>query len=349
MNANQVSLTPRMAWKAPDVSRGAMIGHNPRLEAVMRQVNLVAPSRCAVLIQGETGTGKELVARALHDQSGYFNGPFVKVNCAAIPAGLLESELFGHERGAFTGAVAQKMGRFQLAHQGTLFLDEIGELPVELQPKLLRALQDGEFERLGGTRTTRADVRIVAATNQDLELMVQQRNFRADLFYRLNVFPIRLPPLRERADDIPHLVRHFTTIFAARMGKAIDDVPDHMMQVLSSYRWPGNIRELQNFIERAVLMTEGRTLRLPLIELTQKVPTQSGDRRTLAEVERGHIVDTLEQTNWVVGGRHGAAERLGLPRTTLMYRMQKLGVSRETQLSRNSMAAVMFAQRAAEA
>jgi formate hydrogenlyase transcriptional activator len=262
-----------------------MIGVSARLREVLEQVDLVAPADCAVLIQGETGTGKELVAQAIHSRSRRANGPFIKLNCAAIPAGLLESELFGHERGAFTGALSQRLGRLQLAHKGTLFLDEIGDLPLELQPKILRALQEQEFERLGSSQTIRVDVRIVAATNQNLAQLVNERRFRADLYYRLNVFPIGLPALRERIEDIPVLVRHFVREFADRMNKTIDDIPEHVMDVLRLHDWPGNIRELQNFIERAVVMTEDRLLRPPLAELARLTPAVSSEpSRTLAEV-----------------------------------------------------------------
>jgi formate hydrogenlyase transcriptional activator len=310
-----------------------LIGSGTRFSTVLEQVSLVAPASCAVLIQGETGTGKELIARAIHEQSTRAGGPFVKLNCAAIPAGLLESEMFGHERGAFTGALTQRLGRLQLAHKGTLFLDEIGDLPVELQPKLLRALQEQEFERLGSSHTIRVDVRIVAATNQNLAQMVNDRLFRADLYYRLNVFPIMLPALRDRAEDIPALVRHFVRTFARQMNKPIDSIPDHVMEILRQHDWPGNIRELQNFIERAVLMTEGRQLHPPLQELTRIAPAVGADReRTLEEVERVYIAETLRKTNWVVGGRSGAAAKLGLPRTTLISRMRKLGIFRENQV-----------------
>jgi formate hydrogenlyase transcriptional activator len=306
------------------------IGASRQFRHVLDQVKIVAPADCAVLIQGETGTGKELVARAVHNQSRRANGPFVTLNCAAIPAGLLESELFGHERGAYTGAVSQRMGRFQLAHKGTLFLDEIGDLPIELQPKLLRALQEQEFERLGSSQTIHVDARIVAATNQNLQGMVIDRHFRADLYYRLNVFPILLPPLRERNEDIPLLIRHFVQEFANRLNKTIDGIPDGVMEALRRHDWPGNIRELQNFIERSVLVTEGRQLQPPLAELTRIAPAKSSQTvQTLAEMERVFIADTLRKTNWVVGGREGAAAKLGLARTTLIYRMRKLRISRE--------------------
>jgi formate hydrogenlyase transcriptional activator len=307
-----------------------MIGESPKFKAVLEQVNLVAPADCAVLIQGETGTGKELIARAIHSRSQRSNGPFVTLNCAAIPAGLLESELFGHERGAFTGALAQRLGRLQLAHKGTLFLDELGDLPMELQPKLLRALQEQEFERLGSCQTIHVDVRVVAATHQNLVQMVNERRFRADLYYRLNVFPITLPPLRERVEDLPALIRHFAHEFADRMNKPIEEIPEQVMEVLRHHDWPGNIRELQNFIERAVVMTEGRVLRPPLGELTRMTPAAASDSaRTLAEMERVYITETLQKANWVIGGRGGAAAKLGLPRTTLIARMRKLGISRD--------------------
>jgi formate hydrogenlyase transcriptional activator len=306
-----------------------LIGNSARFSAVLDQVNIVAPVDSAVLIQGETGTGKELIAQAIHDRSRRAAGPFVKLNCAAIPAGLLESELFGHERGAFTGALTQRIGRLQLANRGTLFLDEVGDLPPELQPKLLRALQEQEFERLGSSHTIRVDVRIVAATNQNLAQMVNERRFRADLYYRLNVFPILLPALRDRAEDIPVLVRHFVREFAFRMHKTIEEVPAQVMDALCGHDWPGNIRELQNCIERAVLMTEGPLLRPSPGELTRMVPSPSVmPARTLADMERVYITETLQKVNWVVGGRAGAAAKLGLPRTTLIARMNKLGISR---------------------
>lgn len=306
-----------------------LIGESARFRAALDQVEMVAPADCAVLIQGETGTGKELIAQEIHSRSRRASGPFIRMNCAAIPAGLLESELFGHERGAFTGALTQRIGRLQAAHRGTLFLDEIGELPLELQPKLLRALQEQEFERLGSTQTIHVDVRIVAATNQDLAEMVRERRFRADLYYRLNVFPVQLPALRERREDIPILVRHFVREFSERMNKPVEEVPERVMDVLCGYAWPGNIRELQNVLQRAVLLTEGCELQVRLPERGQQAPSVvPAANRTLAEMERVHITETLERANWVVGGRQGAAAKLGLPRTTLLARMRKLGISR---------------------
>ena len=309
-----------------------LIGRSAGIRRVLDQVGIVAPVDSTVLIQGETGTGKEMIAQAIHSRSPRANGPFVKVNCGAIPAGLLESELFGIERGAFTGAVSPRIGRFQLANCGTLFLDEIGDLPIELQPKLLRVLQEQEFERLGSSRTIRVDVRIVAATNQNLEQMVADRRFRADLFYRLNVFPISLPPLRERRDDIPLLVDHFVGEFSDRFHKIIDVIPPYVMDALCGHDWPGNIRELQNFLERAVLLNEGSDLQLPLAEFSRITPAHSGrSDRTLREMDKHYIIEILRKTNWVVAGRSGAAARLGLPRTTLASRMRKLGISRQDQ------------------
>jgi transcriptional regulator with GAF, ATPase, and Fis domain len=312
----------------PHVVEREMIGDSERFRAVLKQVEVVAPVGCAVLIQGETGTGKEVVARAIHDASPRKDMPFVALNCAAIPGALLESELFGHERGSFTGAVMQTTGRFQSAHKGTLFLDEIGDMPLELQPKLLRVLQEQQFERLGSARTIQVDVRVVAATNQDLKSLVQQGKFRADLYYRLSVFPIVLPPLRERTEDIPSLVRHFARKFAQRQGKSIEHIPDEVMDILKRHHWAGNIRELQNFIERSVIMTTGEVLRPPLEELRILSGEAETSPVTLAEAQRAHITKALSETNWVVGGRGGAAARLGLARTTLMSRMRKLDISR---------------------
>jgi formate hydrogenlyase transcriptional activator len=320
---------------SPKYEFEGIIGFSASLRTALAQVKIVAPTDSTVMLLGETGTGKELFARALHKRSSRSDRPFVRVNCAAIPSGLLESELFGHERGAFTGAIARKIGRFESANGGTLFLDEIGDIPLELQPKLLRVLQEQEFERLGSTQTLRVNVRVVAATSRDLPQMVAQREFRDDLYYRLNVFPIRLPALRERAEDIPLLVRHFIEVYARRMEKAIDSVSAGAMERLAGYDWPGNVRELQNFIERAVILSPGRILRLPLVELEepnalshsaeQGVPSQAV---TLKEAEREHILQRLAETNWVIGGAKGAAARLGLKRTTLISKMQKLGISR---------------------
>jgi formate hydrogenlyase transcriptional activator len=303
-----------------------LIGSSPNFLTVIEQLRTVAPVDCAVLIQGETGTGKEVVARAIHDASARRRQRFVTVNCAAIPAALLESELFGYERGAFTGALTSKIGRFQHADGGTLFLDEIGELPIELQPKLLRAIQEQEFDRLGSSQSTRVDVRIVAATNRNLEEMVAEQRFRMDLYYRLNVFPIWLPPLRGRASDIPLLIDHFLRTMCDRYGKSIDQISDAVMAAIKRYDWPGNIRELQNFIERSVILTTGRELRAPIAELTNR-ETRGGFVRTLNDAQRALIIRTLRQTNWVVGGPNGAAERLGLKRTTLITKMERLGIS----------------------
>jgi len=305
-----------------------IIGNSPALESVLEQVEQVAPTDSTVLIQGETGTGKELIARAVHNLSARCGRPFIKLNCAAIPFDLLESELFGHERGAFTGAIAQKVGRFELADKGTLFLDEVGDIPPGLQPKLLRVLQEQQFERLGSTRTHQVDVRLVAATNRNLIDMVKRNEFRSDLYYRLNVFPIPLPPLRERQEDIPALVTHFVEILGRRMGKQIENIPAETMSALTSHEWPGNIRELQNFIERSVILSAGAVLRPPLAELKRCPEVQSIGAITLEEAERAHIRKTLEQTRWVVAGPNGAAARLGIKRSTLYFRMQKLGISR---------------------
>jgi len=307
-----------------------IIGNSSALEAVLEQVERVAPTDSTVIIQGETGTGKELIAHAIHNLSSRCGRPFVRLNCAAIPLDLLESELFGHEKGAFTGAIAQKIGRFELADKGTLFLDEIGDIPPALQPKLLRVLQEQEFERLGSTRTHQVDVRLVAATNRDLEEMVNDGEFRSDLYYRLNVFPVQLPPLRERREDIPALVSHFAERFGQRMGRQIDSIPPETMSALSSYQWPGNIRELQNLIERAVILSNDGVLPNPLppsgirgIAIVPAAPVT-----TLKESERSLIRRTLEEVRWVIGGPKGAAAKLGLKRTTLIHKMQKLGISR---------------------
>ena len=309
-----------------------IIGDSAALKRVLDQIQTVAPTDSTVLIQGETGTGKELIARAIHHLSARHERTLVKVNCAAIPTGLLESELFGHEKGAFTGAIAQRVGRFELAHRGTLFLDEVGDIPLELQPKLLRVLQEQEFERLGSARTTRVDVRLVGATNADLMQKVADGQFRSDLYYRLNVFPVTIPPLRERREDIPLLVRYFAQKYARRMKKPIDTIPVKSMAALSQYPWPGNVRELENFIERAVILTRGAELQFPLAELKQRTNGPSMARSngfaTLESAEREHIVRALSETKWVIGGPAGAATRLGMKRTTLQSRMRKLGISR---------------------
>ena len=311
---------------------GDIIGENPALRYVLKNVAIVSPTDSTVLVCGETGTGKELIARAVHDLSPRKARTFVKLNCAAIPTGLLESELFGHEKGAFTGAIGQKVGRFELAHQGTLFLDEIGDIPLELQPKLLRVLQEQEFERLGGTKTIRVNVRLVAATNRDLGQMVAENRFRGDLYYRLNVFPIALPALRHRADDVPRLVRHFTQLFSRRMGRRVETISSEVMEALVRYPWPGNVRELQNVIERAVILSGGSTLQVNLADLrAAPAPTEipvKGASVTLADAEREHIVKALRDAGWVLGGPKGAAARLGMKRSTLHSTMQRLGISR---------------------
>jgi DNA-binding NtrC family response regulator len=310
-----------------EVCFSEIVGQSAPLRRVLKDVETVAPTFSTVLIYGETGTGKELIARAIHNISGRSNRPFVKLNCAAIPLGLLESELFGHEKGAFTGAVARKIGRFELAHEGTLFLDEIGDIPLELQPKLLRVLQEQEFERLGSTRTTRVDVRIIAATNGDLAQMTRAKQFREDLYFRLNVFPIHLPPLRERTGDIPLLVRHYVDKSSQRMNKRVETIPPEAMAALSSYSWPGNIRELQNFIERSVILTPGSVLHFQGNKLHLAGPVSAATGVTLEDVERDHILQVLRETGGVIGGRHGAALRLGLKRTTLISKMERMGIS----------------------
>ncbi len=324
-----------------------IIGTSVALKRLLRQVETVAPTDSTVLIHGETGVGKELIARAIHDRGARRSNAFVKLNCAAIPTGLLESELFGHEKGAFTGAISQRIGRFELANHGTVFLDEIGEIPLELQPKLLRVLQEREFERLGNSRTLRTDARLIAATNRDLEAMVNEQKFRSDLFYRLNVFPIRVPPLRERPEDIPVLVRHFAGQFARRINKDIRTIPSETMKALGQYHWPGNIRELQNVIERAVITSEGPVLRVPLSDLRRSPggpapatngyatvdPERNNVRAENEQAERERILAALEQTNWVVAGPNGAAVRLGMKRSTLQFRIRKLGISRTGDLN----------------
>lgn len=309
-----------------------IIGASDGLTLVLEQVKTVAATDATVLISGETGTGKELIARAIHTLSMRRDRGFVTFNCAAIPSGLLESELFGHERGAFTGAITRKLGRFELADKGTLFLDEAGEIPLESQPKLLRALQEKEFERLGSMQSKRVDVRLVAATNRDLAKMVADREFRSDLYFRLNVFPIFLPPLRERKEDIPLLASAFVKIYAARMNKSIEAIPGATMEALQQYHWPGNIRELQNFIERAVILSPGSVLVAPVTDLHNPIvrEQQPSEPVTLNEAECGHILKILRETNWVVGGPRGAAARLGLKRTTLISKMQRLGLSRRS-------------------
>jgi formate hydrogenlyase transcriptional activator len=329
-----------------------IIGRSRALHRVLHEIETVAPTDSTVLISGETGSGKELVARAIHQLSGRRDNAFVKLNCAAIPTGLLESELFGHEKGAFTGAINQRIGRFELANRGTVFLDEVGEIPLELQPKLLRVLQEREFERLGSTRTLRTDARLIAATNRDLASLVAEQKFRQDLFYRLDVFPIHVPPLRERRDDIPMLVRHFAQQFARRMKKGIETIPTETMEALTRYDWPGNIRELQNLIERAVIISSGSTLEVPASALRATAdkpatalratadrpatalrgnvdhPAQAGDVETLEHVDRRHIISALERSNWIIAGPGGAAARLGMKRSTLQFRMRKLGIVR---------------------
>ncbi|HEX4232243.1 MAG TPA: sigma 54-interacting transcriptional regulator [Bryobacteraceae bacterium] len=317
---------------------GAIVGESPALKAALQLVSVVAPTDSSVLILGETGTGKELIARAIHDLSARRERAFVKLNCAAIPLGLLESELFGHEKGAFTGAIAQRMGRFELANKGTLFLDEVGDIPLELQAKLLRVLQEQEFERLGGNRTHQVDVRLIAATHRDLSGMVKHSTFREDLYYRLKVFPINVPALRQRTEDIPGLVRHFIEIYARRMNRRINEIPSETMDALVRYPWPGNVRELQNFIERAIILSPHSVLRAPTSELEPFNPPGGANipMTGLQEIERDHIIRALEASNWVVGGRNGAAERLGMKRTSLVYRMRKLRISRPERFLRNA-------------
>ena len=309
-----------------------IVGNSKALQRVLTDVETVAPTDSTVLIYGETGTGKELIARALHNLSSRKSNAFVKLNCAAIPTGLLESELFGHEKGAYTGAISQRVGRFELAHRGTIFLDEIGEIPLELQPKLLRVLQEREFERLGSTRTLRTDARLIAATNRDLKAMVNDQRFRSDLYYRLNVFPIRVPALRDRKEDIPLLVRHFVQEFSRRNNRVIDTIPSETMEALIHYPWPGNIRELQNVIERAVIISRGPVLQAPIVELEADIAhspatgTKEGLQDMLDETQRAQILRALEEANWVISGPSGAAARLGMKRSTLQLRMQKLGI-----------------------
>jgi len=307
-----------------------IVGSSEPLLSTLELVRTVAPTDSTVLIEGETGTGKELIARAIHANSKRKDRPFAKLNCASIPVGLLESELFGYEKGAFTSAVMRNIGRFEAADRGTLFLDEIGDIPLELQPKLLRVLQEGEFERLGRAQTLRVDVRVVAATNANLGQMVSEKRFRSDLYYRLNVFPISVPSLRERAEDIPALVKHFVAMYTEKMNKVIQHIPDSVMDILVAHSWPGNIRELQNFVERSVILTSGRVLSLPFERLARSTGTQVAEPITLQDAERSHIRKILVQTKGVISGANGAAARLGVKRSTLYFRMRKLGISRST-------------------
>jgi DNA-binding NtrC family response regulator len=316
-----------------EISFSEIVGQSAALRRALKEVETVASTDSTVLIYGETGTGKELIARAIHNRSLRRSNPFVKLNCAAIPTGLLESELFGHEKGAFTGAIAQRIGRFELANRGTIFLDEIGDIPLELQPKLLRLLQEREFERLGSTRTLHTDARLIAATNSDLAEKVNEKRFRSDLYYRLNVFPIVVPPLRERREDIPLLVRHFVQKYTHRIKKPIETIPSAAIDALSEHEWPGNVRELEHFIERAVILSPGSELQPPLSELSYQNPPSAiaaaeSDSTTLREAEREHIMRTLKDTNWTIGGPAGAAARLGMKRTTLHSLVKRLGIDR---------------------
>jgi formate hydrogenlyase transcriptional activator len=324
--SNEAGLQPNPRDGGLENVPHGIIGNSGVLKSVLEQLALVAPTGSTVLIQGETGTGKELIARAIHQLSPRKNAPFITLNCAAIPGTLLESELFGHERGAFTGAVTQRIGRFEMANGGTLFLDEIGEMALDLQVKLLRVLQEQEFERLGTTRTTRVNVRVVAATNRDLAQMVDDKEFRADLYYRLSVFPVSLPPLRDRPEDIPALARHFMAKCANRMNKTVDSISSETMQAMLAYDWPGNIRELQNFMERGVILSEGSEFLPPFTPLQRKVAVASASRKTLEDAMREHILQALEETKWVLGGRHGTAAYLGVARTTLIAKMRRLGI-----------------------
>ncbi|MGD1092513.1 MAG: sigma 54-interacting transcriptional regulator [Bryobacteraceae bacterium] len=323
-----------MIWKTfneqheQEAAPHGIIGTSRLLTSVMEQIGVVAPTDSTVLIQGETGTGKELVAQGIHNLSPRRHGPLVKLNCAAIPAGLIESELFGHERGAFTGALAQRIGRFEMAHGGTLFLGEIGDIALDLQVKLLRVLQEQEFERLGSTRSIRVNVRLVAATHRDLPQMVQDKTFRADLFYHLSVFPVSLPPLRERREDIPSLVQHFITKYAARLNKVVEEIAPETMDAMVAYDWPGNVRQLQNFVEHGVIVSEAPVFQPPLDQLQNRPDANSRlrVRKTLEDATREHILQTLQETKWMVGGKRGAAARLGIARTTLLSKMRRLGI-----------------------
>ncbi|HEX4229469.1 MAG TPA: sigma 54-interacting transcriptional regulator [Bryobacteraceae bacterium] len=307
-------------------NRHGIIGNSAAIRSVLDQIGVVAPTDSTVLIQGETGTGKELFAQAIHKVSRRHRAPLVTLNCAAIPAGLLESELFGHERGAFTGAVTQRIGRFEMANGGTLFLDEIGDMPLDLQVKLLRVLQEQAFERLGSTRTSQVSVRLVAATNRDLFQMVEKKEFRADLFYRLSVFPLSLPPLRDRLEDIPLLARRFIAKYAERMNKVVEDIPVETMEAMLAYDWPGNVRELQNFVEHGVIVSPGRTFQPPFGQLRRQNSGVRKENKTLEDATRDHILQVLKETKWIVGGKHGAAARLGIARTTLISKMRRLGI-----------------------
>jgi formate hydrogenlyase transcriptional activator len=330
--AERQALAPvTQKWQSEDViPRGyGIVGNSQALQHVLAQAAIVAPTDSTVVIYGETGTGKELFASLIHNLSDRHNKPFIRMNCAAIPEGLIESELFGHEKGAFTNAIANRVGRFEAAHGGTLFLDEIGDIPLNLQTKLLRVLQEQEFERLGGNRTLRVNVRVIAATNRDLAAMVDEQQFRIDLFYRLNVFPLELPPLREHPEDIPLLINHFVNKAAERMRKAAPEVPPDVMEAMTAYPWYGNVREVQNFTERAVILSRSGILEIPNTG-SRREPLKPGSAgNTLGEIQRNHIVQTLEESSWVVGGRGGAAARLGLPRTTLISKMRKLGISHD--------------------
>jgi formate hydrogenlyase transcriptional activator len=313
-----------------EANNDGIVGNSLVLWSALEQAELVAPTDSTVMIQGETGTGKELIADVIHNLSPRRHHNFIKINCAAIPPTLFESELFGHERGAFTGAINQRVGRLELAHKGTLFLDEIGDLPLELQPKLLRVLQDRGFERLGNSRSIKADVRVIAATHRDLNQLVQEGSFRDDLYYRLNIIPIIAPPLRERGEDIILLAGYFAKKYARRLNKRVNDFPPEVIEALASYDWPGNVRELQNVIERAVVLSVDGILRPAIPKLKRSVRTSSASSRTLEEVEREHILNVLKETNWVIGGQEGAARWLGINRTTLTFRMRKLGITRPT-------------------
>jgi formate hydrogenlyase transcriptional activator len=335
MNTRQNHNTDLHDYEEPETGRYGIIGKSRAITVLLDQIAVVAPTDSTVLIQGETGTGKELVAQAIHELSPRRRAPFITLNCAAIPAGLLESELFGHERGAFTGAVSQRIGRFEMANGGTLFLDEIGDMALDLQVKLLRVLQEQTFERLGGSRTSRVNVRVVAATHRDLRRMIDDKEFRADLFYRLSVFPVSLPPLRERRGDIPALVHHFIAKYCERMNRIVEEIPSETMDAMLAYNWPGNIRELQNFIEHGVIVSRGSVFQPNLSQLELRKNNLPKDSRTLEDATRNHILETLAEAKWVVGGRLGAAARLGIARTTLLSKMRRLGIESVVEQSRN--------------